>query len=86
MSSPEENTRRHGAATPSGLPEDPVDAAQAINAELARRINLPGPSHHGLLLHGAASNQAGDTALVSIAHSLADIAISLRTLAARTDG
>lgn len=84
MTTMEENLRRR--TTPTGIPDDAVEAATAINDELGRRINLPGPEHTGIMLAGVGHERAGDVALVSIAVSLADIAASLRTLADRGPG
>jgi len=80
MTSLEDNIRRR-TGKPTGIPKDAVEAATAINAELGRRINLPGPDHTGVLLAGVGSGDVDSVALASIAVSLADIAKSLRTLA-----
>lgn len=85
MTTVEENMRRR-TGKPTGVPDDAVEAATAINAELGRRVNLPGPEHTGILLAGVGSGDVGDAAQVSIAHSLADIAASLRVLAGRASG
>lgn len=84
MSSLEEHLRRD-RARPTGIPDDAVDAAQAINGELGRLVNLPGPDATGVLLAGVGSKDVGPLAQVSIALSLADIAVSLRKLTARDD-
>ena len=75
-----EDTIRRQTGKPTGIPEDAVEAATAINAELGRRVNLPGPEHTGVLLAGVGSGDVDSVALVSIAASLADIAASLRKM------
>jgi hypothetical protein len=81
----EDTRRRTSESGPTGIQEDPVDAAHEINAELGRRVNLPGPGLTGVLLAGMDQKNVGPLALVSIALSLADIAVSLRKLSSRDD-
>ncbi|MFF9265895.1 hypothetical protein [Streptomyces longwoodensis] len=81
---------RYGAgAEPTGVPDDAMEAARAINTEIGRRVNLPGADGSGatgILLGGMGSERVADLAQVSIALSLADIAASLRILSGRQDG
>jgi hypothetical protein len=83
MSSFDDTQRRKASGQPTGIPEEPLDAVSAINAELGRRVNLPGPEYTGVLLAGVDSQNVAPLAQVSIALSLADIAASLRKLTAR---
>lgn len=84
MGSLEEHAARFGiGAQPTGVPGDAVHAATAINEEIGRRVNLPGAAT-GVLVAGN-SGQVADLAQVSIALSLADIAVSLRKLSGRED-
>lgn len=78
-----DSLRRHvdeNNAQPTGLPSaDPLESAEAINAQIGRMINLPGNST-GLLHRPGQGDAIGHLAQVSIALSLADIADSLRKL------
>lgn len=85
MASLEERAQRLGVgAQPTGIPDDHLEAAHAINTEMGNRVNLPGlTGHTGVVLAGVGSSQVPDLAQVSIALSLADIAASLRKMSGR---
>jgi hypothetical protein len=87
MSSLEDHVRRHaGAPRPTGIPDDAVQAARAINAEIGLRVNLPHTNGEtGIILAGMDAQHVPALAQVSIALSLADIAASLRLLSGRED-
>lgn len=80
MSSIDRAFTQGGSGKPTGIPDDALEAAAAINAELGRRVNLPGPDRTGILLHGIDADKVDRLAQVSQALSLADIARSLRAL------
>lgn len=71
------------AARPTGLPADPLDAAQALAAHLGTRINVPTPGRVGILMHTGSMDQISAAAQVAQAAALADIAQSLRIIAGR---
>lgn len=79
-----DSLRRHvdeNNAQPTGLPStDPLESAQAINAQIGHMINLPGNNTTGLLHRPGQGDAIGHLAQVSIALSLADIAASLRRM------
>lgn len=74
------------ANRPTGIPEDGLEAAHAINRATGSLLNLTGTGTVGILHMPGRGDEIERTALVSIALSLADIAESLREANRRRDG